>query len=285
MFNFRRDARVIEAGHLTPQELYRDSSLWRDVYGRRPFVMPWQVRPYRKEVIAPGVDLYTADRSAPTLIAAFSGRTAQLFLPLALFLQTLDHRRYDVLIAYDARHLHFDRGIEGYADSLPDLARRLSNFAATRNYGSVITYGTSMGGMTALRMGQLMEADRAIAAGGRFAWNVGRLLRNKGHIQPFDLLCHCRQPGATESYAIFSEGDATDAESANRLAAIYPGCHMIALPCDDHNFPYVIKKARKLDEYHREIFDLDRKPDPAALRLLLQRRSKLDPRRTFYFGL
>ena len=28
---FRRNARAIEAGHLTPQELYRDSSLWRDV--------------------------------------------------------------------------------------------------------------------------------------------------------------------------------------------------------------------------------------------------------------
>lgn len=270
---------------MTPMELYRDRGLWRSVYGPKPIVLSWQVRPYRREVIGPGVTLYTADRSARTLIIGFSGRAGRLFLPLALVLQALDHRRYDLLIVADTRHLHFDTGIEGYADSLPDLARRLSDLASTRKYGSVITYGTSMGGLVALRMGQLMKADRAIAAGGRFAWNVGRLLRRQAHVQAFDLLCHCRQGGTTESYAIFSDGDATDADSANRLAAMYPDCRLIPLPTDEHNFPFVIKKTRKLEEYHRELFDLDRKPDPARMKLLLNRRSKLDPRRTLYIRL
>jgi hypothetical protein len=142
-----------------------------------------------------------------------------------------------------------------------------------------------MGGLTALRMGPLIGADRAIAAGPRFVWNIGRLLRDQPDIQAFDLLCQCRQPIATESYAVYSEGDPDDADSAARLAALFPGCTMIPLPSDEHNFAYVIKYTRKLDEYHRQIFDLDRKPDPAAMKLLLTRRSKLDPRRTFYLGL
>ena len=64
MFNFRRDARAMEVGHMTPQELYRDKGLWRSVHGHRPIVLPWQVRPYRREVFSSGVTLYTADRSA-----------------------------------------------------------------------------------------------------------------------------------------------------------------------------------------------------------------------------
>jgi pimeloyl-ACP methyl ester carboxylesterase len=285
VFNFRRDAPPIEAGLLTPSELYRDYKSWRRVFGHRPLVLPWQVRPWRREILSPGVTLYTADRSVQTLIVGFCGRHDHLFLPAGVFLQTLDHERFDLVTAWDARHLHFDHGIEGYARSLPELARRLSEFAAARGYDRIITYGISMGGLAALRAGQLMGADRAIAAGGRFAWNVGRMLRNEAHIQAFDLLCHCRQPDATESYAIFSEDNAEDAESAERLAAICTDCSLIPLPYDDHNFPHGIQKARRLDEYHREIFDLSRKPDPSVLRRLLKKRSRLDLRRTFYIKL
>ena len=267
---------------MTPTELYRDSGLWRRVHGHRPVVLPWQVRPYRREILSPGVTLYTAGCSARTLIVGFCGRGDRLFLPVGVILQTLNHERFDLLTAWDARQLHFDRGIEGYAGSLPELARRLSDFASGRGYGSVVTYGISQGGMAALRIGQLMGADRAIAAGGIFAWNVGRLLRNEAYIQAFDLLCHCRQARATESYAVFSEDNADDVESAERLAAICPECRLIPMPYGDHNFPYGIQKARRLDEYHREIFDVTRKPDPAMLRGLLRKRPKLDPRRTFY---
>jgi len=246
--------------------------------------MPWQVRPYRREAVARLVTLYTADRSAETLIIGFCGRSARLFLPMAVFLQALDHRRYDLLVASDARHLHFDHGIEDYAGSLPELARRLSDFASARGYGSIITYGISMGGLAALRTGQLMRANRAIAAGGRFAWNIGRLLRQRAHPRAFDLLCECRQPTATESYALFSEGHSDDVESAARLAAIAPECHIVAMPCDDHNFPYAIHKARRLDDYHRQIFDLNRKPEAALLRSMPKKRSRLDPRRIFYIA-
>ena len=267
---------------MTPPELYRDWKLWRRTYGHRPVVLPWQVRPYRREVISPGLTLYTSGRLTQTLIIACVGRSARPFVPIAVFLQALDHERFDLLTASDVRHLQFDRGLEGYASSLPDLARRLSDFASARGYSSIITYGISLGGMAALRIGQLMGADRAISAGGRFSWNLGRLLRNEAYVQSFDLLCHCRQPMATESYALFSEGHPDDVESAGRLAAISPDCRLIPMPCDDHNFPHGIHKARRLDEYHRQIFDLNRKPHPAALRGLMEKRARLDPRRTFY---
>ena len=267
---------------MTPSELYRDRPLWRRIYGHRPLVLPWQVRPYRREIVASAVTLYTADRSAKTLIVGFCGRSARLFLPVAVFLQALDHERFDLLTASDVRHLQFDRGLEGYSSSLPDLARRLSDFASARGYSSIITYGISLSGLAALRIGQLMGADRAISAGGRFSWNLGRLLRNEACVQSFDLLCHCRQPMATESYALFSEGHPDDVASAGRLAATSPGCCMIPMPYADHNFPHGIQKARRLDAYHREIFDPSRKPDPSVLRCLLRKRARLDPRRTFY---
>lgn len=268
---------------MTPPELYADRRMWRRVYGHRPVVLPWQVRPYRREVVSPGVILYTADRAANTLIVGFCGRSIRLFLPVSLFLQALDHNRFDLLIASDARQLHFDRGIEGYAQSLPDLAMRLAEFAAGRGYDRVITYGISMGGLVALRVGELMRADRAIAAGGRFAWNIGRLQGGKANVQSFDLLCECRQPAKTEGYAIYSKDNPSDAASAGRLAAICPQYTIIPMPWAAHNFPYGIHKARRLDQYHRQIFDLGRKPDAAVLASLFVRRPRLDPRRTFYF--
>jgi hypothetical protein len=269
---------------MTPPEL-REKGLWRQVHGHRPIALPWQVRPWRRELLSPGINLYTADRSAKTLIIGFCGRTERLFLPVGVILQALDCQRFDLVTAWDARLLHFDRGIEGYASSLPDLARRLSDFASDRGYGNIICYGVSMGGLPALRIGHLMRADRAVAAAGRFAWNVGRLLHKDMHVQAFDLLCRCLQPGATEAYALFSEDNAEDAEDAARLAALCPACPLIPVPYDDHNFPYGIQRARRLVEYHREIFDLNRKPDPTALRRLFKKRPKLDIRRTFYIKL
>lgn len=270
---------------MAPPELYRDKGLWRRVYGLRPYVLPWQVRPYSREILSPGVTLYTAGRSARTLIVGLCGRDQRLFLPVGIILQNLDHERFDLITLWDRRELHFDHGIEGYARSLPDLAARLSDFAASRGYSSIVTYGTSMGGIPAMRIGQLMEADRAIAAGGRFAWNIGRLLRNEAYIQPFDPLCHCRRTGPTEHYAIFSEDNKEDVENAERLAATCPDCRLIPMPHQDHNFPHAIQKCRRLDEYHREIFDLRCRPDPTVLRRSLKKRSRLDPRRSVFIRL
>lgn len=270
---------------MAPPELYRDKSLWRRVCGLRPYVLPWQVRPYRREILLPGVNLYTAGLSARTLIVGLCGRDQRLFLPVGIILQNLDHRRFDLVTLWDRRELHFDHGIEGYARSLPELAARLSDFAASRGYGGIVTYGASMGAIPAMRIGELMKADRAVAAGGRFAWHIGRLLRNQASIQPFDPLCHCREPGPTEHYVIFSEDNAEDVQNAERLAAMRPDCRLIPMPHREHNFPYAVQKCRRLDEYQREIFDLRRRPDPAVLRRSLMKRSRLDPRRNIFIRL
>src|SRR5690349_988628 len=110
---------------MTPPELYQDHRLWRRVYGHRPIVVPWQVRPYRREILSPDVMLYTAGHSARTLIVGFCGRDQRLFLPAGVILQSLDHECFDLVTVRDRRELHYDHGIEGYARSLPQLARRL----------------------------------------------------------------------------------------------------------------------------------------------------------------
>jgi pimeloyl-ACP methyl ester carboxylesterase len=270
MFNFRRDPpAAVDPGLMTPIELYANQSLWRRTYGRNRFTMPWQVKRYERTRLADGVTLYSANLGARTLIIGFCGRSARLFLPVAVFLQNLDEKAYDLLIASDVRHLHFDKGIPGFAETLPALADRLKRFADERGYSSTITYGISMGGLVALRVGEMIDGDRAISAGGRFAWHVGRLLRQEGHIGAFDTICACSVPSGRRHYAIYSENNAEDSENAARLAAIRPQWTAIPMPSDDHNFPHVIHKARKLDEYHAQIFDLSRAPDPEALRTLL----------------
>ncbi|MEQ1943059.1 hypothetical protein ABMA32_11650 [Mesorhizobium sp. VNQ89] len=270
---------------MTPQELYRDRKVWSHSFGHRPLVMPWQVKPYRRETLSANVNFYTADREAKTLIIGFCGRGNRLFLPVGAILQTLDYKRLDLLTVWDPRNVQYDQGVQGYALSLPQLADRLSTFAEAKQYSRVVTYGISNGGLVGLRMGQLMKADRAISAGGRFSWNIGRMLQGRPYAQSFDLLCHCRQDSTVESYALFSESDADDAEDARRLEAVFPACTIVPIQSDEHNFPQEMHKARRLDEYHRQLFDLDRKPDAEVLKGLVRKRSRFDPRRTFYFDI
>ena len=65
-----------------------------------------------------------------------------------------------------------------------------------------------------------------------------------------------------------SAGRKEDAEHGARLEAIVGDDATIALPADRHNFLFLIHKMGRLGEFHDEIFDLGRKPDPDRLRLM-----------------
>ncbi|HEY6630101.1 MAG TPA: hypothetical protein VIZ90_01485 [Rhizobiaceae bacterium] len=254
---------------MTPLEASASPRVWRKLFGTRRIPPGSEIRRFKRTGIHPDVKLYSADAGARTLIIGFCGRRLRLMMPIALTLQHLDDRQYDVLTLGDRRHLHFDAGIEGFAGSLPELARRISEIIDPRGYSSVISYGISAGGFPALRLASLLNVDRAISVGGRPAWHIDRLLEQKSTINAFDLICHCRATPTARLYSLFSAPVEEDAEAAAKLAAVMPGIRLAGIPCPKHNFPYEMFKKGVLSEYHDELFGQAREPDLARLATLM----------------
>jgi len=241
---------------MTPLEAAADPDLWRQVFESRPMPPKAAIKRFERTELSPNVTLYSSKMGARTLIVGFCGKKLRLLMPLPMMLQFTDDSQCDVLILSDPLRLHFDRGIGDFADTMPGLARRIDRIASQGHYAAVITYGTSMGGFPALRMGGLLGADRAISVGGRPPDHIRRLTAGSPTINAFDLICNCRMPFATPCYVLFSAGKEQDVRAASALAAIMPDSRLGGVPCEGHNFPIRIFSKGNLGEYFSRLFDL-----------------------------
>lgn len=269
MFEFlRRRRSTVEAEvSLTPLEAAQDSALWRAIF--KTDIPPAEtVKRYKRIGLAPSANLYTAETGASALIVGFSGKKHRLMMPAAIMLQNTDDQRYDMLILSDPRKLHYDRGIEGFGDSLSAMARRIRSLANERGYRSLITYGTSMGGFPALRMGALLRADRAISCGGSPPFHPTRLLDDQGTISAFDVICDCHKPAETPFFVLYGDGFAEDVHAAVMISTITPRVRRVPIRCDGHNFAIRIHLKGRLSDYCRQIFDLDNEPDAGRLAMM-----------------
>jgi hypothetical protein len=233
-------------------------------------VVPGASSPFARTQLASGVNLYSANEGAKTLLVGFGGRHANLFMPVFMVLEALDSTQFDLLLLSDFKQLHFDQGIEGYAASMPQLMDKVGNLAMQRGYSASITYGCSMGGLPALRGCALLGADRTISSGCRFVWHPSRIKSGNEPISAFDLICHCRSPLPARSYLLYSEDNTEDVQAAAKLTAISPPIAKIEFPGNLHNFTYHIRKKGRLANYYSQIFDLNKELDPEKLRALME---------------
>ncbi|MCX7306024.1 MAG: hypothetical protein NTV73_17080 [Hyphomicrobiales bacterium] len=224
---------------------------------------------YLRTEVATGVNFYSAASGASTLVVGFGTSRGRLSMPLFMVLEALDDTRYDLLLLSDLTKRHFDKGIEGYAATLPELMRRVGEFAARGGYACVVTLGTSMGGFAALRGGDLLAADRAISIGGRFAWHPGALVRDRRRVQAFDPLCHCRGPFRAPFYLLYSRDHPKDPRDAEMLAKIAPASRAIAFPGTHHGVHYRIRQRGRLDAFFAEMLDVQKEPDAQKLVAML----------------
>lgn len=157
-----------------------------------------------------------------TLVIGLCGRSHRLMLSWSHFLQAMPADRFDVAIVADRSNTHFFDGVAGYADGLLGLARRLRNDLAVGRYRRVICYGTSTGGLPALRIATLINAERGISVGGMPLWAINRL--RKQPFDAFDPLCDCML-GRTQVSLFYVYGgrsppDATVAAWIGRMQGI-----------------------------------------------------------------
>jgi hypothetical protein len=125
---------------------------------------------FRRQALADNVLLYgepSLHASGKSLLIGFAGNARRLMMPIAIFLQCLDSRLWDVgLLRKGAAQESCFEGVAGVASSLSALIEYIQCMLPTKRYRRLITYGTSGGGLAAILASILMNTARGISVGG-----------------------------------------------------------------------------------------------------------------------
>lgn len=242
---------------LTPLEIA--VLLKKPKYRELPFVVARLLRSepprrYVRQLLAPSVTFFSAHRGARDLIVGFCGKSRRLMMAISRFLQLIDDELYDVLILADPSQRHYEAGLADFSTSLLGTAQAIETFAKQRHYRRLITYGTSMGGLAAVRAGLWLGADRAISTGARFCSHGRRVLDPMHELPAFDLLCDCRsRHPRSQVVAVFSARHALDRRHFATLRQILP--RSIALTFDDdEHCPYTAIGDAELRVFFARLF-------------------------------
>jgi hypothetical protein len=207
------------------------------------------------------------------IVFAFAGKAGGLMIPTGVFLQLLPSADVDVVILNDTTRSHFSRGLPGYAADFIDLVRRLDDDFQPSKYKNVCSYGTSMGGLVALRYGLLL-GTKSISVCGNFPWHVGRLIEPTGEVgeeaqsasalewdradescqgmPAFDLLCACKASDAVKFVCVYGERPA-DRATVDHLATMFPVTRL-EVSGANHNAIFTMWKQGTLRQFYRQQF-------------------------------
>ncbi|HMK31150.1 MAG TPA: hypothetical protein VK473_15815, partial [Terriglobales bacterium] len=213
--------------------------------------------------IAPDITLFhdpNIARADKCIIFAFCGKAQRLLIPTGLFLQLLPSTDFDVVLLSDPSQTHFTHGSREYASDFFQLITRLSRDLKADGYKNECCYGTSMGGLVALRCG-LLFGSKAISVGGKFPWHVQRLLGPTSQAIPaFELLCACKAHEAAKFVCVYGNRPA-DVAAVDRLATMFPVTRL-QIPETTHNVIFEMWKKGTLRQFYRQQFAFD----PPALK-------------------
>jgi hypothetical protein len=134
--------------------------------------------PFVRHRLRRRVTLFTAggSRSGKTLAICFSGRAQRMMMPLPVFLQNIDSTQVDVAFVRDPTRNSYRLGIGGVADSLEASIDKLEDILRIEDYRSVVSNGTSGGGVPAVMCALRLNLDAALWVGGNHPddprWNT-----------------------------------------------------------------------------------------------------------------
>ena len=104
-------------------------------------------------------------RAPKTLLICFKGNGQRLLMPVATFLQHLPAARYDVLMLMDPHKRAYVDGLPGVSDGFSGVARTIGRFLDSTAYRSVVSFGTSAGGLPALVLAARLGIDKGVSVG------------------------------------------------------------------------------------------------------------------------
>lgn len=124
--------------------------------------------PYLRFRIAPYMDFYSTlgERATKTLIVCFKGRADRLLLPVPTFLQHLPAARYDILMLTDPFKRAYVQGLPSIPEGFPGLMQAIASIVDRSRYRSVVSFGTSAGGLPALVLATRLGLDKGVSVCG-----------------------------------------------------------------------------------------------------------------------
>lgn len=119
--------------------------------------------------VRPNVLAYSdgAPAAAKTLLVCFTGVARRLFMPIPVFLQHVPAGRFDLLVLRDPSRNGYRDGLAGVADDFDGLVREIGTMFDRRAYRSVVTYGTSGGGLPAIVTALRYGLDKGVSVAGK----------------------------------------------------------------------------------------------------------------------
>jgi hypothetical protein len=209
---------------------------------------------YIREMWGEDATFFTSRGGAGRLIVIFAAPRPRRGIPISYVLQALRDDANDVIWLQDPSQLHYTGGIRGLGSFL-EIVQRIELFATGGRYQQIITFGVSLGGLPALRAGQLLRATRAVSVGGRYPWHPGRLIRKERSVQAFDPLCPCASPSPTELLLVYSQHNEEDRRAFNLVRKTFPECIAAPIDTEKHNLMGHFYKANLLPTFLACLFE------------------------------
>jgi hypothetical protein len=101
-----------------------------------------------------------------TLLFAFTGDAKRMMMPLPIFLQALDARRFSVVLFTKDERRSYLKGFAGVAGDLAGLVRAAADAAGHDSFSELATIGCSSGGYAAVVAALELRAARGVSIGG-----------------------------------------------------------------------------------------------------------------------
>ena len=205
---------------------------------------------WRRTAVAEQADLFhgeDAGAATKTLIVGFTSRSMRLTTPTYHVLCSLDPARHELLMLRDPLRRHYRTGVPGLGESVPAVARWLDRFTTERQYGRVVTVGTSAGGIPAVCTAILNGWPLALACGAD---------RPSSHPHLAPLVAECGRrladQGGTDVLLAYSAGNDRDAAGAAEIRTLIPTARTLPDPrFEDHALLYQLHLAGELRRFLR----------------------------------
>ena len=229
---------------LSPAELYdlvRRKPMQRQYYSAAKYCDEKPLARFVKEAVSDEFMYFRSDNRPSNLLICFTDKHSTLFQSIPEFLQTLGDKDFDVIVLHDRRRYRHSIGLKGLTGSLRETLDLVQSKIADRGYDRLFTYGTSMGGFTAIRAGLLVGADRAVSVGGSFI-DIPKYFDNGGKFfNPRQYLCSCDTNSKTEIVMIYSQNCYPDVQNALHMRSIFPECWDVRCDSEKHDIFRQIK--------------------------------------------
>lgn len=183
-------------------------------------------------------------KASKKLIIGLSGLTMRLMMPTHIILSAIKESDFDLMLIRDPDRNHYREGVSGLGSNLNELALKIKDLAVQAGYNQYVVLGTSAGGLPAIRIGQIIQAEHVLAVGPD---NPER------HPEIANQLSSAKKTIATTFKICISANNKRDNEAAHKLKMLMP--HVNVIPyrgIKTHNLLYKLHKKQKLTQFLAE---------------------------------